>query len=247
MKKIKQKNIFITGVGKGIGEDLVYALIKKGYFVFGITRSQKDIKKFKNLKNCKILKGDVRNLSKIDKVFKDSIILKRPITGLVNNAGIRQRKEFNKISKTDLKEVFDVNFFSIFEIMKNYFNYCKKYKLNSSIVNIGSIVGTRGFEGLCGYASSKGALKSLTQSFAVEAAPYNIRANVINPGFIKTSYFKKFKSKKQKLYSWTISRIPQKKWGDPKDVSGLIAYLLSDESNYITGETINIDGGWINS
>ena len=68
MQKIKQKNIFITGVGKGIGEDLVYALIKKGYFVFGITRSQKDVKKFKNLKNCKIFKGDVRNLSKINKI-----------------------------------------------------------------------------------------------------------------------------------------------------------------------------------
>jgi Dehydrogenases with different specificities (related to short-chain alcohol dehydrogenases) len=74
-------------------------------------------------------------------------------------------------------------------------------------------------------------------------ANYNIRANLVNPGFVKTSYFKKFKQKK-KLYRWTISRIPQKRWGEPKEVSNLICFLLSDLSDYINGATINIDGGW---
>ena len=77
-------------------------------------------------------------------------------------------------------------------------------------------------------------------------APFNIRANIINPGFIETSYFKKFKKKKN-LYKWTLSRIPQGKWGKPNDVSHLICFLLSDYSNYITGTSINVDGGWTGS
>ena len=83
----------------------------------------------------------------------------------------------------------------------------------------------------------------MTKSFAVEMAKYNIRANLVNPGFIKTSYFEKFK-KKSKLYDWTISRIPQKRWGDPNEVSNLVCFLLSDLSSYINGTSINIDGGW---
>ena len=77
-------------------------------------------------------------------------------------------------------------------------------------------------------------------------AKKNIRANLVNPGFIKTSYFKNFKKKKN-LYNWTLSRIPQKRWGDPNEVSNLICFLLSDLSTYINGTSINIDGGWTGS
>ena len=80
----------------------------------------------------------------------------------------------------------------------------------------------------------------------LKKAKYKIRANLINPGFIKTSYYEKFKMRK-KLYNWTLSRIPQKRWGEPEEISALISFLISDASNYITGETINIDGGWTNS
>ena len=123
-------------------------------------------------------------------------------------------------------------------------NYCKKFKIKSSVINIGSIVGEIGFNELSGYSSSKGALKSLTQSLAVEFSKENIRFNLINPGFVKSSYFSKFK-KKRKLYDWTLSRIPQKRWGTPEEISSLIYFLISDESEYINGESINIDGGWL--
>ena len=72
----------------------------------------------------------------------------------------------------------------------------------------------------------------------------NIRANIINPGFIKTSYFKQFK-KSKKLYNWTLARTSLKRWGEPKELAGMINYLLSDKSSYITGESIYVDGGWI--
>jgi NAD(P)-dependent dehydrogenase (short-subunit alcohol dehydrogenase family) len=86
----------------------------------------------------------------------------------------------------------------------------------------------------------------LTKSFALEFAGFGIRANSISPGFTKTSYYDKFKKNKT-LYDWTLSRIPQKRWGSSKEISEMISFLLSDRCKYINGENINIDGGWMNS
>jgi NAD(P)-dependent dehydrogenase (short-subunit alcohol dehydrogenase family) len=242
---LKNKNILITGVGKGLGRNMVESFLESGAYVYGITRSANDIKNFKKHKNLKIFRGDVRNSNLIKKIFTHSIKKRKIINGLVNNAGIRQRVKFQEITQKNMKEVFDINFFSIFSIMKLYAKYCLRNKIKSSIINIGSIVGETGFSGLSGYSSTKGALKSMTQCFAVEYAN-SIRANVVNPGFIKTSYYKKFK-KNKKLYNWTLSKIPQKRWGEPKEISSMVGFLLSDQSSYITGESINIDGGWLKS
>ena len=240
---LSNKNIIITGVGKGLGFDLLNRIIANDGYVYGITRSKEDLKKFKNIKNCTVFLGDVRNATVFKKIISQSKKDKRIINGLVNNAGERQRVKFNDINKKKLLNLFNVNFFSVFENMQIYSKYLIDNKIAGSIINIGSIVGNNGFSELCGYASSKTALVGLTKSFAVEMAKYNIRANLVNPGFIKTSYFEKFK-KKSKLYDWTISRIPQKRWGDPNEVSNLICFLLSDLSSYINGTSINIDGGW---
>ena len=105
----------------------------------------------------------------------------------------------------------------------------------------------KGFDELVGYSSTKGALKSLTKSFAVEHAKDNIRANIVIPGFIKTSYYDKFKSNKKKLYKWTKDRTPMSRWGEPQEVVNLIEFLISDDSTYITGSSFNVDGGWLSS
>ena len=231
---LSNKNIIVTGVGKGLGFDLLNKIISYNGYVYGITRSKSDLKKFKNIKNCKVFLGDVKNKNIIKKILKQSNLDKKAISGLVNNAGERQRIKF------------DTNFFSIFQYMQIYSKYLKQKKISGSIVNIGSIVGNNGFSELSGYASTKTALIGLTKSFAVEMAKNNIRANLVSPGFIKTSYFKKFR-KKSKLYNWTLSRIPQKRWGRPEEVTNLICFLLSDLSTYINGTNINVDGGWTGS
>tara|TARA_A100001015_G_scaffold279979_1_gene341687 strand:- start:1683 stop:2417 length:735 start_codon:yes stop_codon:yes gene_type:complete len=241
---LKKKNILITGVGKGIGYELVKQCLNNGSYVYGLTRSKSDLKKFKNLKNCKIYIGDVINKNLINRILSQSIKDKRLISGFVNNAGIRQRKEFNNISKIDLLNVLNTNFVSVFVNMQLFSKYLIKKKISGSIVNIGSIVGKNGFSELSGYASSKTALSGLNKSFAVEMAKHNIRSNIISPGFIETSYAKNFK-KNTKLYNWTISRIPQKRWGQASEVCNLICFLLSEKSSYITGSEYNIDGGWL--
>lgn len=243
---LKNKTILVTGVGKGLGKEILIQMVKLNAFVYGITRSKDDLKKFKNIKNCKVFFGDVKNTKTLKNILDLSIKEKKIISGLVNNAGERQRMKFENITPEKLKKLFETNFFSTFENMRIFSNYLKKRKTKGSIVNIGSIVGINGFEELAGYASSKTALIGLTKSFAKEMSNFHIRANIVNPGFIKTSYYKKFK-KKKKLYNWTISRIPQKRWGLPNEVSHIVSFLISDFSSYINGTNINVDGGWTGS
>ncbi len=242
-----KKNILITGVGKGIGHRLFLDCLREGFFVYAIVRSKKDynnLKKKIDPQSCKIYLGDIKNISLIEKVLKDSLKKKKKINCLVNNAGERQRKDFCLIRKSEIYDIFENNFFSHFFVIQKIVNYFKKHKLeNTSIINIGSIVGIKGFKQLSGYASTKSALEGLTKSLAIEFAKEKIRFNIINPGFIKTSYFNKFKRNK-KLYNWTLQKTPLKRWGESSDVSELILFLLSDKSKYINGQSICIDGGW---
>ncbi len=244
---LKNKNIFITGIGKGIGKETCKACIENGAFVYAITRSKSDVKEFRKYKNLKIFIGSSTDINLVKKIFKLSIKDKKKINGIINNAGIRFRKDFIKISKKEIQKVFENNFFSIFFIIKEYLKLIGlKNNEPCSIVNIGSIVGKVGFNELSAYASSKSALLGLTKSLTSEFSMKKIRFNIVNPGFIKTSYFKKFK-KRKKLYSWTLSRIPMKKWGDSRDISEFLVFMMSDKSRYFSGEDINIDGGWLSS
>ena len=115
-------------------------------------------------------------------------------------------------------------------------------KKKISIVNLSSIVGSRGFDELSAYGSSKGALDAFTKCIAIEYPKY-VKINNVCPGFTKTSYFDKFK-KNKKLYNWTIKNIPVKRWANPEEIAELIVYLVSDKSSYITGQNFYIDGGW---
>lgn len=242
----KNNLILVTGAGKGIGYATVSELCKKNYNVYAIIKNKKDNRKFKKIQNLKIFNGDVRNNTFCKNIFNFAKSEKKIITGLVNNAGVRKRKDFLKLNKKEMSDVFDINFFSILNLMQIFSKEIIKKNARGSIVNIASIVGQIGFNQLSLYASSKGALISLTKSFATEMASRNIRANIISPGFIKTSYYNKFK-KKKKLYRWTLDRIPLKRWGEPGEVSKLIEFLISDNSRYINGENLNIDGGWLSS
>ena len=166
----------------------------------------------------------------------------KKIDGLVNNAGIRQRKQFQKIKISELDYVIDNNLKSVFKLSQLFSKIMKKN--SGSIVNISSIVGPKGFKDLSGYAMTKGGIIALTKSLAVEFASKKIRVNAICPGFIKSSYANNFKRKFPSIYKFTIDRTPLKRWGTCQEVSNLILFILSNESSYITGNEIFIDGGW---
>ncbi len=121
-----QKSVLITGAGKGIGKEVALTFLKKNYFVYAIIRKKSDNKNFNKFKNIKIYNSDVKNINVLKKIFLHSKKSKKIIYGLVNNAGMRLRKKFTKISEKELKDLFETNFFSIFRIMQEYTNYIKK-------------------------------------------------------------------------------------------------------------------------
>lgn len=245
-KILLNKKILISGIGKGLGLDMFYKCIDSGAFVYGFTRSKKDLKKLKKkyLKKSKVFIGDASDYKFIKKLFvyfkKNKIFL----DGLVNNAGQRQRKSFFDFTKNDIENILKINFISVFLISLHFMKNVKKENKNS-IVNIGSIVGEKPFVDLIGYASSKTAISGFTKSLALELKKknYNTRVNCINPGFTKTSYFRKFK-KNKKLYSWTLKNISAGRWGNSSEISKLVIFLLSNKASCINGQIINIDGGW---
>lgn len=247
---LKKKVVLITGIGKGIGNQIFFDCLENADFTYGILRNQKDLKLIKkkiNNKKCKVFVGDIKNQNTIKNVFKHTKKNKIQINCLVNNAGERQRENFLSLSKKKIYHIFENNFFCHFFLTQKVISeFCKNNKGSLSIVNIGSIVGIKGFSQLTGYASTKQAMDAFTKSLAIEMADKNkkIRVNIVHPGFIKTSYYENFKKKRRKLYNWTLSKIPLKKWGDSSDISNLVCFLLSDDSSYINGQSIVSDGGW---
>lgn len=241
----KNKNFVVTGAGKGIG----FATLQKLYYananIAVITRSKVDIDKIKKkFSSKKVFSfcGDV-SVEEDRKLFFEYVKKKMgKINGLINNAGIRQRKKFDKISQQDLDSIYEVNLKSIFFLTQNFLKIINKN--TGSIINMSSIVGPNGFKDLSGYALSKAGLIGLTKSLAIELSGKKIRVNSVSPGFVKSSYAQKFKKNLPDLYKFTISKTPLKRWGECEEVADLILFLLSNNSLYITGNNIFIDGGW---
>lgn len=236
----------ITGASKGIGRSFLELLAEKKLFAIVLVRNAKELSTYKKNQNIKIFQGDITDDKIVSKIFDYIKKKKINVRYLINNAGQRQRKSFLKISKKDIKKIFDVNFFSVFTITQKYLKYCKNKNFNCSVVNISSIVGSLGFENLSGYGSTKSAVDGLTKCLASEFKG-RIRFNSIQPGFTKTSFYEKFKKERKSLYKWTLSRTPMKRWASPNEIAELIFFLCSDKSSYINGETIKIDGGWSNT
>ena len=241
---LKNKVVLITGVSKGIGLSCLKLCLENNAYVIGVSRGkfkQESLEKKYN-KNLKILYGDITKKTTLKKISNFQKKKNFDINCIVNNAGMRFRKKFLKIDIKNYKKVFDNNFFSIVSLTQEYIKKAIKKNKIISIVNLSSIVGTRGFEELSAYGSSKGALDAFTKCIAVEF-PKHVRINNICPGFTKSSYYQKFKRNK-KLHNWTLKNIPIGRWADTDEIANLIIYLISNKSNYITGQNFYIDGGW---
>lgn len=244
---MKENNNYflITGASKGIGKSCLELLLKNNCKVIAIARNKKNLTKLIKNKNIILFEGDVTDNKLIKKIFTFIKKKKLNLKYLINNAGQRQRKQFLKIKDRDIRKIFDVNYFSVFNITQQFVNHVKTKEYRSTVVNISSIVGSLGFSDLSGYGSTKAAINGLTKCLASEYKG-KIRFNSINPGFTKTSFYKKFKQNRN-LFNWTISRTPMKRWAEPDEIAELIYFLCSDKSSYINGETIKIDGGWSNT
>tara|TARA_B100000963_G_scaffold257820_1_gene226217 strand:+ start:134 stop:868 length:735 start_codon:yes stop_codon:yes gene_type:complete len=238
---LKEKKIIVTGASGGIGGAIIDKLDKVGANILATgTRIEKleDLKdKFQNIK---IMKFDISNSEKIEEFIDNATSeLGGSLDCLVNNAGVTQDNLAIRMSFKQWQNVIDINLTSSFLLSK--FGIKKMLKNKSGkIVNITSVVGHTGNVGQANYTASKAGIVAMSKSLAIEYAKKDININCISPGFIKTAMTDKLD---EKFKEAIISKIPSARLGEPNDIANAVVFLCSDESNYINGETLHINGG----
>ena len=240
MKDLQNKNIIVTGASGGIGNSIIEKLSECGA---NILASGTRIEKLEELKSrfnkVKILKFDISQNDKIEEFIENSYKELGGLDCIVNNAGITQDNLAIRMSIDEWKKVIDINLTSTFLLSKFAIKKMLKNK-SGKIVNITSVVGHTGNLGQANYTASKAGIVAMSKSLAIEYAKKNININCISPGFIKTTMTDKIDEKFKEVI---ISKIPSARLGEPKDIANAVVFLSSNQSDYINGETLHVNGG----
>ena len=243
----EKKVALITGATRGIGREIALTLAEEGYNIalnyrkaneeLEILRKEIEEKGVKCLAVC----GDVSNFEEVEKFVKEIISEFGRIDVLVNNAGITKDMLLMRMKKEDFESVVDVNLVGTFNVTKNVISYMMKAR-SGRIVNISSVVGISGNAGQTNYSASKAGIIGFTKILAKEVASRNINVNAVAPGFIETNMTEVLK---EEIKEEIAKSIPLKRMGKAKDVANLVKFLVSEDSSYITGQVINVDGGML--
>ena len=229
---MEHKKVIVTGGNRGIGKGIVLSLLDQGYSVLATSR---DSKKFDmSHQNLEVANLDVCDQASIDDF--QQIVNDFDPDILINNAGITKDNLFLRMTEDDWAEVIDTNLNSVFRMTKLVVRGMLKKKWGR-IINISSISGSMGNPGQTNYSASKAGVEAFSRSLAKELGSRNITVNSVAPGFIQTDMT-------QGLIDEEITKkIPLQRVGSVEDVASLINFLVSEESNYITGQTLVVDGG----
>jgi 3-oxoacyl-[acyl-carrier protein] reductase len=241
MSSLKNKNIIVTGASGGIGNSIVEKLYNNGA---NILATGTKIEKLEDLKvkfqNIKILKFDISQHEKIEEFINSaSDELGGSLDCIVNNAGITKDNLTIRMSLEEWRQVIDINLTSTFLMCKYSIKKMLKNK-SGKIINITSVVGHTGNVGQVNYAASKAGIVAMSKSLSIEYAKKNINVNCISPGFISTTMTDKIDEKYKEVL---LAKIPCNRLGKPIDIANAVFFLSSDQSDYINGETIHVNGG----
>jgi 3-oxoacyl-[acyl-carrier protein] reductase len=247
MESLKGKTAIVTGGTRGIGLGIVRRLNQLGVnvaFTYASSAAkaeeiEKELDSEKAM--CKGYKSNAAEYVEAENLVKSVVEDFGTIDIVVNNAGITRDNLLMRMTEESFDEVINVNMKSVFNMTKAVQRTMLKNR-NGSIINLSSVVGVKGNAGQANYAASKAGILGFTKSVALELGSRNIRCNAIAPGFIETEMTAALDEKT--VDSWRQA-IPLKRGGTPLDVANLVAFLASDESSYITGQTINVDGGML--
>ncbi|HIP50601.1 MAG TPA: 3-oxoacyl-ACP reductase FabG [Campylobacterales bacterium] len=243
--KFTGKNVLVTGSSRGIGAEIAKSLAGFGLKVWVNYRSgeaeakavQAEIKAAGG--EAEVIGFDVSDEAAFVAAVKSIVAQDGELAYLVNNAGITNDKLAMRMKADDFMSVIDANLKSTFIGCREALKSMRKQRFGA-IVNIASIVGETGNAGQTNYAASKGGTIAMTKSFAIEAATSGIRYNTVTPGFIATEMTSVLKDEVKEAFT---AKIPMARFGNPSEVAEVTAFLLSDHSSYITGETLKVNGG----
>jgi 3-oxoacyl-[acyl-carrier protein] reductase len=241
MSNLEKKNIIVTGASGGIGNAIIKKLSKAGANILASgTRIEKLEELKKNFEGLKILKFDISQSDKIEEFIENATNeLGGSLDGIINNAGITKDNLAIRMSLDEWQKVININLTSTFLMSKFAIKKMLKNK-SGKIVNITSVVGHTGNLGQANYTASKAGIVAMSKSLAIEYAKKNININCISPGFIQTAMTDKIDDKFKEVI---ISKIPSARLGEPEDIANAVLFLSSDQSNYINGETLHVNGG----
>lgn len=244
---LKNKIAFVTGCDQGIGYSICEAFVKAGAIVYANVLKMESISKLSALNDD--LSGGKAIPVQFDIVDKHEIAncinkIKNEQNGrldiLINNAGVKIDCLIEMIDDESIKKMMDVNVIGLIHVTQMALSLLKRNPGGASIINISSIVGLKGNTGQSVYGATKGAVASLTKSWAKEFAPKKIRVNAVAPGSIDTEMFYTTSDETMKK---SIEAIGMGRLGKPEEVASVILFLASDLSSYVTGELIGVNGG----
>ena len=241
MIDLKDTNVILTGATGGIGNSILENLILTGANVLATGTNEDKLNLIKEkYKNVQIEKFDISNHLEIENfINKANEILGGRIDVLINNAGITKDNLTIRMNDEEWNKVISINLSSSFLLSKYAIKKMLRNK-NGKIINITSVVGHTGNIGQANYAASKAGLIGMSKSLALEYGKKNIKINCISPGFIKSEMTDKISDSFKQLLQ---DKIPLDRFGDPSDVANAVLFLSSSLSDYITGETIHVNGG----
>ncbi len=243
--KFNGNNVLVTGSSRGIGAEIAKTLASFGLKVWVHYRSgaaeadsvKEEIESAGG--KAAVIGFDVNDEAAFVDAIKTIVDSDGELSYLVNNAGITNDKLALRMKTEDFMSVINANLTSCFIGCRESMKVMRKKKFGS-VVNIASIVGETGNAGQTNYAASKGGVIAMTKSFAIEAATSGIRYNTVTPGFIATEMTDVLSDEVKENFT---SKIPMNRFGNAKEVAEATAFLLSDHSSYITGETLKVNGG----
>lgn len=240
-----RKVAIVTGASGGIGSSICEKLASLNMNIVINYRSNKE-SALEVEKICKehsvdtlLVQGDVSKEDDVKRLFKKTMDEFGRVDVLVNNAGITRDGLIMRMKTEDFQDVIDVNLLSAFHTMKAVSRIMMRQK-SGSIINMSSVVGIRGNTGQVNYSASKAGLIGMTKSLAKELAPRGVRVNAVAPGFIHTEMTSELN---EKTKDEMMNNIPLGRLGDIKDVANVVGFLANEESSYITGQVISVDGG----
>ena len=233
------KIVLVTGASRGIGLEAAKHFAKEGYKVIGSSRGDFNLGELIGDESAISVQLDLMSKESIKNLFADLKSDDLLPSVLVNNAGITKDQLFLRMKDEDWDDVIETNLNGLFRVTKAFIKPMVKNKFGR-VINISSVAGLMGNSGQVNYSSSKSAMVGFSRSLAKELGSRNITSNVVAPGFIETD-MTTFLNDDEKVE--VSKNIPMKRFGTVQDVAKCIVFLASDEANYITGQTISVDGG----
>ena len=246
---LKGKSGIVTGGGSGIGRAIAKGLIQAGAEIVIAGRSKEKLEKTANEIRSfggpvVAIQADISKIGDIKELVDRTVKEFGKIDFLFNNAGIIRRSPSEEFTEKDWDETMDTNLKGPFFLAQAVARVMISQKRKGKIINTSSLRAIQGGKQVPAYTASKGGLAQLTKSMANDWAKYNILVNALGPGWVKTELTEALQQDRER-YAEITSRIPLGRWAEPEDLVGTAIFLASDASDYVTGQTIFVDGGWL--